>query len=131
MELLSGRELSWEEAPAENFSGRAWFGFMAPPITPEALNMLGVMFEPGARTAWHRHVAGQVLYVVHGSGVVANEAGERVDVTAGDTVVTPAGEIHWHGATAESHMMHLSLTTGGPTEWIGRLVDEADYRGAT
>lgn len=129
MEHVAGDQLGWEEAPEEHFTGRAWFGPMAPPMTAEALNVLGVMFEPGARTAWHKHVEGQVLYVVHGVGHVANEAGERVTITAGDTVVIPPGEVHWHGACTDSHMMHLSLTTGGPTEWIGRKVDDADYAG--
>jgi quercetin dioxygenase-like cupin family protein len=129
MEHVPSRSIDWRPAPDEWFTGEVWFGPLAPPATDEALNTLGVMFAPGARTAWHRHVEGQVLYIAHGSGIVANDAGDRVEVDAGDTVVIPAGEVHWHGASATSHMMHLSLTTGGPTEWTGRKVDDADYAG--
>lgn len=127
MEHVSSASMHWEPAPYEFFTGRVYFGPMAPPATEEALNVLGVMFTPGSRTAWHRHIEGQVLYVAHGAGIVANEAGERVHVSAGDTVVIPAGEIHWHGAEPYSHMMHLSLTTGGPTEWLDRKVSDDEY----
>jgi quercetin dioxygenase-like cupin family protein len=129
VEHVANDGIVWEPAPEEWFTGQVWFGPLAPPATAEALNTLGVMFAPGARTAWHRHVEGQVLYIAHGSGIVANDAGERVEVGSGDAVVIPAGEVHWHGATATSHMMHLSLTTGGPTEWLDRKVSDAEYRG--
>jgi len=131
MEHVTSDGLAWEPAPSEHFTGRAWFGPMSPPMTPDALNVLGVMFEPGARTAWHRHVDGQVLYVVNGAGLVGNDAGELVSIVTGDTVVIPPGETHWHGAAPGSHMMHLSLTTGGPTEWLGRLVEDADYNASS
>jgi quercetin dioxygenase-like cupin family protein len=127
MEHVASSDVAWEEAPEQYFSGRVWFGLLAPPIHDAALNTLAVMFSPGARTAWHRHIEGQVLYIAHGNGIVANDAGERVNVAAGDTVVIPPGEVHWHGASPAAHMMHLSLTTGGPTEWLERKVSDKDY----
>lgn len=129
MEHVASGDIAWEVAPPEHFTGEVWFGPLAPPATEDALNTLAVMFAPGARTAWHRHVAGQVLYIAHGAGIVANRNGDRVEVTAGDTVVIPPGEVHWHGAAPTAHMMHLSLTTGGPTEWIGRQVSDDEYGG--
>ncbi len=129
MRRIDAAALEWEPAPEEWFTGEVWFGEIAPPDTPEALNVLGVRFAPSARTAWHRHVAGQVLYFVEGSGLVVNEVGDRVTADAGDTVVVPAGEVHWHGASAETAVIHLSITSGGPTEWMGRKVTDAEYRG--
>lgn len=129
MEHVAGTNIEWAEAPDDLFSGAVWFGPLAPPATDESLNTLGVMFSPGARTAWHRHIEGQVLYIAHGAGIVANDAGDRVEVGAGDAVVIPPGEIHWHGAVETSHMMHLSITTGGPTEWLGRKVTDEEYAG--
>ena len=129
MDHLASSDIAWQPAPETDFTGSVWFGPLAPPAHDAALNTLAVLFSPGARTAWHRHVEGQVLYVAHGNGVVANEAGDRVEVAAGDTVVIPAGEVHWHGAAPHAHLMHLSLTTGGPTEWMGRKVSEEDYAG--
>lgn len=121
--------MAWTAAPADHFTGRVWFGAMSEPADPEDMNVLGVQFEPGARTDWHSHPAGQVLYVVSGSGHVANEAGERVDMSAGDTVTTPPNELHWHGARPDSPMMHLSITHGGATVWSEEKVSDEQYRG--
>jgi len=65
-----------------------------------------VTFPPGARNRFHIHDHEQILYVVDGKGVVATEEEERV-VTVGDTVLIPAGENHWHGATEDSAFSHL------------------------
>lgn len=127
MEHTRAESLSWERAPEEHFTGRVWFGALSQaPDRP--LNALGVLFEPEARTDWHTHPEGQVLYVVSGTGRVQTADGETVEVGPGDVVHTPPGEEHWHGAAPHSHMLHLSLTTGGATEWKPRKVAEEDYR---
>jgi quercetin dioxygenase-like cupin family protein len=131
MEHTPVGDIKWSPAPADNFTGRAWFGPLSSGDDAGDLVALGVHFEPGARTDWHHHPGGQTLYIAAGSGFVANDDGEVAVVGAGDVVSIPAGETHWHGASATSHMMHLSLTTGGATEWIDSKVDEADYRVAT
>lgn len=116
---------SWETASAEHFTGRVWFDALS--HDPAGLNALGVMFEPGARTDWHSHPAGQVLYVTAGTGKVQNELGETAVVGPGDVVHAPAGERHWHGSTPTTFMMHLSLTTGGDTQWSADKVSDEDY----
>lgn len=130
MEEKPAEAVLWTAAPSENFTGDVWFGQLSQGEDPTGLSVLGVQFTPSARTDWHSHPGGQTLYVVSGSGYVANEAGDRVAISPGDTVTIPAGEMHWHGASGDSPMMHLSLTTGGATEWTGRKVGEEEYRGA-
>ena len=93
-----------------------------------SLNALGVLFEPEARTDWHTHPDGQVLYIASGAGKVQTDDGKTARVSAGDVVYSPPGEKHWHGAIETSHMMHLSLTTGGATEWLPEKVRNEDYR---
>jgi len=126
MRHLPAESITWEEAPEENFTGQVWFG----PLSGEPeLTALGVLFSPGARTDWHSHPEGQVLYVVSGAGRVGTESGELIEIGPGDVVHSPAGELHWHGATPSSYMMHLSLTTGGATEWEPRKVSDSEYSG--
>ena len=127
MDHKRSHDIDWKPAPEENFTGRAWFGPLSKVPDP-GLNALGVLFEPGARTDWHTHPDGQVLYIASGAGRVQTENGETVEVAAGDVVYSPAGEKHWHGAAEHSYMMHLSLTTGGPTEWVDEKVTDEDYR---
>jgi quercetin dioxygenase-like cupin family protein len=40
--------------------------------------------------------------------VVATEAEER-EVSAGDVVLIPAGENHWHGAPGATAMSHITI----------------------
>lgn len=120
--------MQWNPAPAEHFTGPVWFGDMSSSADETGLNVLGVQFAPGSRTDWHSHPGGQVLYVVSGSGTVANEDGERIEMAAGDTVTTPPDELHWHGATPDSPMLHLSITHGGETVWSSEKVTDTHYQ---
>ena len=61
------------------------------------------------------------LYIVEGEGIVATESEEH-RVRAGDVVVVPAGEQHWHGATADSAMAHLAFGVPGTTDVGGQIV---------
>ena len=45
------------------------------------------------------------------------------DWFAGDVIVTPPGEWHWHGAAPDHFMAHLAFTEGD-TEWGDHLSDE-------
>ncbi len=126
MEHQPAKSLRWESAPDDHFTGRAWFGSLSQ-REDRPLDALGVMFDPGARTDWHTHPEGQVLYVVSGAGRVQTIDGETIEIGPGDVVHSPPGEEHWHGAAPRSYMMHLSLTTGGATEWQPRKVSDEDY----
>ena len=129
MKHTPAEQLSWVDAGLEHFTGQVWFGALSH-ASPEGLNALGVMFEPGARTNWHTHPEGQVLYVVSGAGHVQKEDGESVTMGPGDVVYSPPREVHWHGASSDSFMVHLSLTTGGATEWLDRAVTDEEHSSA-
>ncbi len=127
MELKPAEAIDWTLAGDEHFTGEVWFGPLSH-ATPEGLEALAVHFVPGARTDWHTHPEGQVLYCVSGAGRVQNDDGETVTITPGDVVYAPPGERHWHGAAPRSHMVHLSLTTGGLTaEWLPDKVSDEEY----
>lgn len=78
-------------------------------------------FEPGARTAWHSHPHGHVLIVASGRGFVQRRGGPVENVGAGDVVCFPPGEMHRHGAAADSGM--TQIVTGehlcAGVEWAG------------
>ena len=129
MDFTGAQDIEWEEAPATHFTGPVRFGAHYSPQDPDDLNVLGVHFGPGARTDWHSHPGGQVLYVTEGAGFVATQDGARAEITAGDVVHAPPGEVHWHGARANSHMVHLSLTWRGATQWTQHKVTDEEYPG--
>jgi len=73
-----------------------------------------VNFRAGATTGWHVHDCDQILVVTAGRGIVASETEER-EIAVGDVVHIKAGERHWHGATADSPMSHITVTAAGGT----------------
>ncbi|AQS48792.1 cupin [Thioclava nitratireducens] len=90
-----------------------------------------VTFEPGARTAWHTHPAGQTLIVTFGRGRVQREGGPVEEISQGDVVWFPADEKHWHGASSETAMSHIAIQEsidGSPVTWLEKVADE-DYNG--
>jgi quercetin dioxygenase-like cupin family protein len=81
------------------------------------LRVLLVRFDVGSTNVPHTHSFDQVLYIVEGEGIVANDAEEQ-RVRAGDVAVIPAGERHWHGATPDSAMAHLAFGIPGTTDIV-------------
>ena len=113
--------------PAEFFTGRVR---VDPVWEADAnINTSGhwVTFEPGARSAWHTHPAGQRLVVLSGVGLT-QELGKPVQVIRpGDVVACPPGVKHWHGAGSTTAMTHLAVTgyAGGKNvNWMEKVSDE-------
>ena len=62
-------------------------------------------------------------------------AAQAVAVHPGETVYTPHGEWHWHGAAESTFMTHLALSETvpdekGPTVTWGHHVTDTEYRAA-
>ena len=117
------------KAPASNFTGDVYVTPIYSGQAPSRMTVALVRFTPGARTNWHSHAVGQTLHVTEGVGLVGTRDGSVVQVRAGDTVVCPPDEDHWHGATADTFMSHLAMLEGepdggGPTTWLEPVADE-------
>ncbi|PAA12713.1 (R)-mandelonitrile lyase [Pseudomonas fragi] len=86
-----------------------------------------VTFEPGARSAWHTHPAGQRLVVVSGVGLTQEWGKPVQQIHPGDVVVCPPGVKHWHGAAPGGVMTHLAVTgtvDGKNVTWMEKVTDE-------
>jgi quercetin dioxygenase-like cupin family protein len=117
------------KGPAEIFTGDVHFDVIARGEAPSRLRVNTVRFSPCARTAWHSHSLGQTLHVTDGFGVVATR--DRVIIMrAGDTVHTPPGEEHWHGALPDHFMSHLAMWEGDDATWGAHVTDD-EYAAAT
>jgi quercetin dioxygenase-like cupin family protein len=126
MEHKPSQSAIWNPSPPEHFTGSVWNSRLQD--SDEGMTLLGVQFAPGARTDWHTHPGGQLLYVVSGSGLVQTGDGNTTRISPGDVVHAPPGERHWHGAGPDSPMMHLSVTSGGDTEWEESVTEEEYLR---
>jgi 4-carboxymuconolactone decarboxylase len=113
--------------PATNFTGEVRVDMLFEALAPSHASGGSVTFEPGARTAWHSHPAGQILIVTAGTGRVQGWGGRIEEIRAGDVVRIPAGQKHWHGASPQTSMTHIAITEhrdGTAVEWMEKVSDE-------
>jgi len=115
---------------ADTFTGDAWFDLIVRGEPPSRVRASVVRFAPGARNHWHRHAVGQTFHVIDGLGRTQARGGAPIEIRPGDTVHTPPGEWHWHGAAPDRFMTHLTVyeagEDGAETEW-GERVGDAEY----
>ena len=119
------------KGPEQWFTGEVYFNAYYTGQEPSRARLNLVRFTPGAHTAWHQHAVGQTLHVTEGVGYDQTRGQELIELHPGDTVHTPAGEWHWHGAVADQFMCHLALweapdpASGEPeTTWGDKLTAE-------
>ena len=106
---------------SDSFTGDVW----ADPVIVgvPGLSMHHVFFAPRGRTFWHRHESGQLLHVLGGSGRVASRDGAYAELRPGDVAWIEPGEVHWHGAAADSYLVHTAISLGDH-EWLGPVTDK-------
>ncbi len=81
-----------------------------PSARPDASRRLGR--RPGADLG---------LHVVSGVARVQTSGGPAREIRPGDTVWTPPGEKHWHGAAPTTAMVHLAMQEALDGKQIDRL----------
>jgi quercetin dioxygenase-like cupin family protein len=113
--------------PAANFTGQVRVDMVWPADDGISASGALVTFEPGARSAWHTHPAGQRLVVVSGVGLTQEWGKPVQEIRPGDVVWCPPGVKHWHGAAPKTAMTHLAVTgtaDGKNVEWMEKVSDE-------
>jgi quercetin dioxygenase-like cupin family protein len=110
----------------DNFTGTAWLNSL---IQADSLNQNAVgsvTFEPGARTKWHSHPAGQIILALDGIGYYQEKGSGKLILKKGEVVKCPANTPHWHGASTNSKFIQIAITgrEKGETTWLEAVTDE-------
>ena len=113
---------------SETFTGDAWGDRLTTP--DDDPQVYRVSFAPGARTYWHRHAGGQLISAVHGSGFAVGANGRGGVLRLGESVWTPPGEVHWHGAAPGQQFAHLTYSFGD-VEWLNEVGRDDYVRGVS
>jgi quercetin dioxygenase-like cupin family protein len=127
MQIARKAELKTVPGPAEYFTGEVTITGQFQRPAPSRVGGAIVRFEPGARTAWHKHPAGQTLIVTEGVGWTQVEGGRAHEFRAGDILWCPPDQKHWHGATPTTAMTHIAIqesVNGSPVAWMEKVTDE-------
>jgi len=132
MDITRKADMTTIEGPAEWFTGRVTITGLFQREAPSRVGGAIVHFEPGARTAWHKHPLGQTLIVTEGVGWTQIEGGPKLEFHAGDIMWCPPDHKHWHGATPHEAMTHIAIQesqNGSPVTWMEHVTD-AQYLSA-
>jgi quercetin dioxygenase-like cupin family protein len=131
MEVHRSRAVRTTRLPDDWATGTGWLDRIIEAPAPARVHAVRLTFEPGARTAWHKHPLGQTLHVLLGVGRVQSRGGPLGAIVPGDTVWIAPNEEHWHGAAPETAMVHLAIyeadEDGSTTIWLEHVSD-AEYR---
>jgi quercetin dioxygenase-like cupin family protein len=119
----SGAPSAMREA---TFTGMVWADSRL--RADEGVIVNDVFFPPCARTHWHSHEHGQLLFVTHGLGLVQVKGEDAAWIGPSDVIYFPAGEEHWHGAGPETYLVHTAISLG-QTDWHDSVSAE-EYGGA-
>ena len=85
-------------------------------------------FEPGARSAWHSHDKGQLIFVEQGRARTQKKGQPMKELGAGDSDYTPPNIVHWHGAAPSERFVQVAVSFGGDIKWLQKTTDE-EYAG--
>ena len=115
-----------EKITNSNFVGSAWLNSL---VTGDSTNynaVGSVTFEPGARTNWHLHPAGQIILAIGGVAYYQEKGSPKKILQKGDAVKCPPNVPHWHGASPDKEFIQIAITgrQNGPTEWLQAVTEE-------
>ena len=116
-----------------NFSGTVWLNMMGAKDTTLHASYGNVTFEPGARTNWHSHPGGQVLFITKGKGYYQAKGQPSQLLQKGDFVEIQPNIVHWHGAAPDSEFAHIAVSLNtdlGGAVWLSTVLEE-EYNEAT
>jgi quercetin dioxygenase-like cupin family protein len=133
MQVIPSGEMDAKQGDESHFSGTVWQVVLCKIEPPSGMNIYSVLFAPNARTAWHSHPGGQILYVTSGKGRIVCLEGSRAqpfEIRPGDIVHIAPSEVHWHGAAPDNFLIHTAITphpAGESTNWEQKVSD-AEYK---
>lgn len=127
MEIKRAGSQASTKGPSDWFTGAVRIDPLLQAPDPALVQIAGVTFEPGARTAWHTHPLGQTLIVTAGCGWAQRWGGAVEEIHPGDVVWIQPEEKHWHGATPTTAMTHIAIQekkNGKVVEWMEQVSEE-------
>ena len=112
-----------------NFTGTAYLQMLVSHDNDNPTAIGNVTFEPGARTKWHYHPAGQILMVTDGVGYYQEKGQVKKILRKGDIIKCPPNLPHWHGASPDSHFVQVAVTSNnkGAAVWLDAVTEEEYY----
>jgi quercetin dioxygenase-like cupin family protein len=127
--VLFGGSASWlfgaqqpAATPPPTFDANNFVGTVTPHTTTD-IRTNRYTFSPGARTNWHSHGEGQVLFAEKGRMRTAEQGKPVQEFPQGTTLHINKAIVHWHGAMPGEPLTQVSVSFG-PTTWMAKVTDQ-------
>ena len=114
-----------EKVRNDNFTGTVYVHSLIEGDSINQNSVGNVTFEPGARSKWHSHPAGQILLATDGVGYYQEKGQPKIILRKGDAIKCPPNIPHWHGASPDTAFVQVAVTgrEKGPTVWLEAVSD--------
>lgn len=115
-----------EKITNQNFTGTAYLQMLIEADSLNTTSVGNVTFEPGARTKWHSHPAGQIILATDGVGYYQEKGKPKEILKKGDVKKCPPNIEHWHGASTENSFVQVAITDtrNGAPVWLNAVTEE-------
>lgn len=117
---------NWTKGPAERFKGDVWVEYFINDTISDFVSSR-VLFEPGARSNWHKHSGKQIVFAVEGEGYLKEKGKPITLLKKGDVVIIPPGIIHSHGSINKRFTQGIMMNDVGKKEtttWLKPVLEE-------
>jgi 4-carboxymuconolactone decarboxylase len=125
--LAFGLAAHWMAGAQQGNDGPRFTG-TSTSLDTEGLRVSHRHFEAGARSAWHRHTHGQLLFVEAGRARTQKRGAAMREMNVGESDYTGPNVDHWHGAAPEVEFVQVAVSFGEGIEWFD-FVTDAEYNG--
>lgn len=128
--VVTARWISHAEhrEPAEQTEDDPRFTGKSSSLEPTGLGVSRRRFEAGARSAWHHHEHGQLLFVEEGRARTQKRGQPLREMGPGESDYTAPRIEHWHGAAPHEPFVQVAVGFGSGITWLEKTTDE-EYNG--
>lgn len=109
MKLIRSADATTQRGPADWFTGEVFIQPVLSPADSPSQRSAVVSFAAAARTAWHTHPRGQMIFILSGICNAQREDGPVEQLLPGDAAWFAPNEKHWHGAAPGRPMLHIAV----------------------
>ncbi len=117
---------NWAKGPSERFFGDVWVEYF---INDSISDFLAsrVLFEPKARSNWHKHAGKQIIFGINGEGYFKEKGKPMIYLKKGDLLEINPGVIHSHGSINKQFIqgvMMNGVSKKESTVWLNPVLEE-------
>lgn len=99
---------NWRKGASDRFKGDVWVEYFVNDSTFDFLSSR-VLFDPYARSNWHKHKGKQIIFAIDGEGYYKEKGMPITILKKGDVVIIEPGTVHSHGSLGKRFIQGVMM----------------------